>query len=428
MTANTSSVRVLGALPQVGRVLRQPAHTFQVRHFPYVIQPFMIAPVLPNETMKAAMLQSRAVTKPIKNPLIGWWLEHYVFYCPFSCLPHADDLKELMITEGASLPNVSTSANVGHYHKNGPNYVNECLIAVTESYFRAPEVAWDAAGLTVTQDSVTMPIAQINSESWLDSVVPVTDLDTSDGTAVDEVTGLYDALDERRLMYERLRELNMVTASYEDWLRMNGVQGVPQEAVIPKPELIMFNREWVYPSNTVDPATGTPSSAASWAIKAKADQSRAFKEPGFLFGVTVCRPKVYLSRQLGNAASLMSSALNWLPKMAHEAAASIIEVTKTVGPLGSGVADGTSPAQNYVVDLRDLFLYGDQFVNFALTETDGNLVALPTTAMLKRFPAQADINGLFTGSTEATRKVAQDGVVSLHVLGLQRDQTQSFRS
>ena len=423
MVANTSSVRLVRPLPQVGRTLRQPTHTFQVRHYPYVIQPFMIAPVLPNETLKMAALQSRAVTKPIVNPLIGWWMEHYLFYCPFSCLPNSEDLKELMITEGASLPNVSTTAAVNMYHKNGPNYVRECLIAVTEAYFRAPEVAWNAAGHTVTQDSETMPIAQINSETWLSSVIDVTTLDTSDGAADDEVTGLYDQLDERRLMYARLLELNMVTASYEDWLRMNGVQGVPAETTIPKPELLRFNREWVYPSNTVDPATGTPTSAASWAIQMRADKSRLFKEPGFIFGVTVCRPKVYLGRQYGNVASLMASALNWLPKMAHEPAASIVEVTKTTGPLGSGVADATSPSQNYVVDLRDLLIYGDQFINFATSTTDGNLVALPTAAMIKNMPVQADINGLFSGATEATRKVAQDGVVSLSILGLQTDQT-----
>ena len=423
MVANTSSLRIVKPLPQVGRVARTPAHTFQVRHYPYVIQPFCIAPVLPGETLKMATVKSRVITKPISNPIIGWWIEHYFFYCPFSCLPNAEDLKELMITEGASLPNISTAANVAHFHKNGPNYVNEWLIAVVESYFRPPEVAWNAAGHTVTQDSVTMPIAGLNSESWLSSVLPVTDLDTSDGVADDEVTGLYDDLDNRRLMYERILELGMTTASYEDWLRMNGIGDVPAEATIPKPELIRFNREYQFPSNTVDPSNGTPSSAVSWSVDVLANKSRFFKEPGFLFGVTVCRPKVYLSRVRGNATSLFASALNWLPGMAHEAAASIIEVTKTTGPLGSGVADATSPAQNYVVDLRDLLLFGDQFLNFDLASTDANLVALPTTAMIKGMPSQTDINGLFTGSTEATRKVWQDGIAAFNILGRQTDQT-----
>lgn len=419
-----AGLRVVQDLPAQGRKMRRPAHTFQLRHRPYVIQPFMIAPVLPGETLDAALIQSRAVTQPIKNPLIGWWLEHYLFYCPFSALPAADELQALMITEGASLGSISTSANISHYHKNGPNFVDQCLKAVTEEFFRKPGDAWNASGMTVTQDSNTMPIASINAESWLDSVVPKSVIGT-DGVADDAEVGLYDELDERRLMYERIRQLGMTDATYEDWLRMNGIKA-PAEAKVPRPELIRYARDWTYPTNTVDPATGAPTSACSWAISERADKARFFREPGFVFGVTVARPKVYLSRQLGNAASLFASALNWLPAMAHEAAASIIEVVKTTGPLGSGVADATSPAENYIVDLRDLLMYGDQFVNFALTETNAGLVALPTAAMEKRHVASADINALFVGATAATQVVTQDGICSLHIKGKQSDQTRTI--
>lgn len=416
-------VRLVQDLPQTGRVTRRPAHRFQLRQRPYVIQPFMIAPVLPGETMKRALLQSRVVTDPIKNPLIGWWIEHYLFYCPFSCLPHADDLKELMITQGANLSNISTAAKLAHYHKNGPDFVGECLQVVTETFFREREVAWNAAGTTVSQAGETVPIAGLRAaDTWLDSVIPLSTVPTTSGALDDEVTGLYDELDERRLMYERIKELGMTTATYEDWLRMNGSTPTV-EAKVPRPELLREMSSWSYPTNTVDPSNGLPSSAVSWAIAEQADKDRFFKEPGFLFGCCIARPKVYLSRQRGNAASLFNSALNWLPGMAHEAAASIIEVVKTTGPLGSGVADATSPAENYVVDIRDLLLYGDQFVNFALTETNAGLVALPTAAMVKRYPATADIQGLFMSANESSGYVRQDGVVSLHVLGRQTDQT-----
>ena len=63
---------VVNELPQTGRVMRRPVHTFQLRQRPFAITPFMIAPVLPGETMKNLLLQSRAVTDPIKNPLVGW--------------------------------------------------------------------------------------------------------------------------------------------------------------------------------------------------------------------------------------------------------------------------------------------------------------------------------------------------------------------
>lgn len=422
-------MRIVQPLPQTGRKIRRPAHRFQIRARPYVIQPFMIAPVLPGETMEKAMFQSRAVTDPIDNPLIGWWLEHYLFYVPFSALPHADDMKELMITEGASMPNVPTAAFVACYHKNGPNFVLECLQAVTETFFRPAEVAWNAAGTTVSQGGETMPIAGLKAgDSWLDSVIDVTTIPTGDGAVVDEETGLYDQLDERRLMYERIKQLGMTSATYEDWLRMNGVETPSAEAKVPRPELLRESSQWTYPTNTIDPATGTPSSACSWVVAESADKKRFFKEPGFIFGVTIARPKVYLGRQYGNVASLFNSALNWLPGMAHEAAASIIEVTKTTGPLGSGVADATSPSQNYVVDLRDLLLYGDQFINFALTATDAGLVALPTAAMVRNYVPDASIQALFKGATEATGLVRQDGICSLHVAGKQTDQTVVHRT
>jgi len=58
-------------LPRVGRKLRAPQHHWSLRHVPFALQPFCIAPVLPGETMKNALLQARAVTMPIKSPLVG---------------------------------------------------------------------------------------------------------------------------------------------------------------------------------------------------------------------------------------------------------------------------------------------------------------------------------------------------------------------
>ena len=58
-------------LPQVGRKLRQPEHAWAVKHLPFAIQPFMIAPVLPGETLKNALLQVRAVLQPVKSALSG---------------------------------------------------------------------------------------------------------------------------------------------------------------------------------------------------------------------------------------------------------------------------------------------------------------------------------------------------------------------
>ena len=78
-------------------------------------------------------------------------------------------------------------------------------------------------------------------------------------------------------------------------------------------QLIRSVREWQYPTNHVDPATGVPASAVSWAVAARADKNRFFTEPGFIFGVTIARPKVYYSKQSGSLTSVMNNAISWLP-------------------------------------------------------------------------------------------------------------------
>ena len=75
-----NNVLAMAPARRTGRVTRGPRHSFNLRHRPFQIQPFLLAPVLPGETMKSLLLQSRAVTSPISNPLVGWWLEYYVFY------------------------------------------------------------------------------------------------------------------------------------------------------------------------------------------------------------------------------------------------------------------------------------------------------------------------------------------------------------
>ena len=43
-------------LKAAGRVLRSPRHTFQLRQRPFEITPFLLAPVLPGETMKNLLI------------------------------------------------------------------------------------------------------------------------------------------------------------------------------------------------------------------------------------------------------------------------------------------------------------------------------------------------------------------------------------
>lgn len=211
------------------------------------------------------------------------------------------------------------------------------------------------------------------------------------------------------------RANGLTPMDYEDWLATYGV--APKAEENHRPELVRYIREWQYPSNTVDPATGVPASAVSWSIAERADKNRFFREPGFIFGVTVARPKVYYRNQVGNSADWMRDALTWLPAiMRDDPWTSMKKFSETEGPF-QVVAD----ANGYWVDIKDLLIYGDQFVNFAMAGvTNGSFVDLPTAALNSRYVSSADIDGLFPG---ADKYVQQDGVVQFGIKGALIDTT-----
>jgi len=184
-------------------------------------------------------------------------------------------------------------------------------------------------------------------------------------------------------------------------------------------ELLRYVRDWTYPVNTVDPSDGSPFSACSWVIAERADKDRFFSEPGFVFGVTVTRLKFYSSKQTGNVASHMDDAYTWLPAvLANDRSTSLKLVANGSGPLPSNI-----DANGYYIDVRDLLMYGDQFINFALTETDAALTALPTNALQTRYPDEDMSEDLFIDNADASglTRVRYDGVVSLNIASTVRD-------
>jgi hypothetical protein len=65
--------------------------------------------------------------------------------------------------------------------------------------------------------------------------------------------------------------------------------------------------------------------------------------------------------------------------------------------------------------MKDLFIHGDQFVNFALAADDDNSVALPTPMLENDYADAADADALF--NTPATlNMIREDVVVNLRIL------------
>lgn len=411
-----AAVTVLPAA-RTGRTTRKPRHTFEIRQKPFLIQPFMIAPVIPGETMKSLLLQARVVTAPIKNPLVGWWQEYYLFYVKHRDLAGRDDFTEMMLDLDKDLTAYDEDAtNLPFYAAVGERkWVELCYDRVVETYFRA-----DDETTSPTVDGLS--VAKVNMDGIANSFT----LDDNFIPPADETitVGVDDAIttseiDAAMRMWQFQRANNLTDMDYEDYLASHGISVARPELHVP--ELIRYLREWQYPSNTIDPATGTPSSAVSWAISNRADKDRFFREPGFIFGVTVTRPKVYFGNQVGAAVGHLKTALDWLPAMMKDDPwTSLRKFAETGGPFPV-----ISDANGYWVDLKDLFIYGDQFVNFDRTATDWSSVALPTAAGGVLYPATGDIDALFVGTSKL---VSQDGVVQLEILGAQaKDTTPNLR-
>lgn len=412
--ASTPLARLATVAPRTGRTPRYPVHNWHVRAKPFVIQPTLIAPVLAGETMKNALIQSRVVSDPIKNPLIGWHYEWFLFYVKLTDLDARDTLTNMLIDPETDISSIDdTSAQADWYHSGaGINYTQMCLKRVTEEYFRNEGEAWD------TWKIGNLPLASLNAKNWTDSLwtsAEYTAEDVTISTAGDNAFTMSE-LDKARIQWEVLQANNLMDMTYEDYLRTFGM--APAKEVSRVPELVKVVKSWTYPTNTVDPTTGVPSSAASWSVQERADKDRFFKEPGFLFAVTVVRPKVYMELS-GSATSLMTSAYSWLPAIMRDTPeTSVLQISETTGsPFGATAPDGM------YVDIRDLLIYGDQFLNFAATATDANIVDLPVPATLqRRYVDNDDIVSLFTGTTPPSL-VKHDGVCRFHILGTQQDMT-----
>ena len=228
VVVNTSAAR------RTGRVTRSPRHTFQLRHKPFLLQPFMLAPVLPGDTVKNMLLQARAVTSPIANPLVGWWLEYYFFYVKHRDLDGREDFTEMMLDMEKDMSAYNEAAAPLYYHMAGRiNWAKLCLKRVTEEYFRNEGETWNTNAVD------GMPVVQINSDSVLNSAVLDDNFQGPDDVAIpvdpgtgsdgDEVVMASD-IDASMRSWQFLRANNMTAMDYEDWLATYGIQRKPQES------------------------------------------------------------------------------------------------------------------------------------------------------------------------------------------------------
>lgn len=416
--------------PRTRRIPRTPTHSFYLQTRPYGIYPFCIAPVLPGETLKSLLLQSRVVTDPVASPLVGWWTEYYFFYVKLRQLPDAvkSAVETMILDPSANLSAVADSTE--RYRQyfapgagNAVPWQRYCLETVTKHYFRDESEAWN----NYMTEAGEIPLAKFNDSSWRDSLFATSELPTD---TVDDG----DTFTEFELKYRTwllLRQQQMTDLTFEDYLATFGVH-VAGNADPDKPELLRFVRDWAYPSNTVDPTTGVPTSAVSWSVAERADKDRFFTEPGFIFGVTVCRPKTYCAWQKQAAVCMLDNAFAWMPAILKDDPSSSLREFASADPSSPLNSDFSSA---HTLDIRDLYIYGDQFLNTPdpIVDIQGDVhVIWPQggTHAGMQYPDGTDVQKLWAdrSTTEpeytATKVyIRQDGIVKLNILGTQMDQT-----
>lgn len=401
------------------RVGRRPEHPFNLHTKPFAVVPFMIAPVLPGETLDSGLLQSRVVTDPIKHPLIGWHKEYFWFYVKLRDLDAREAITAALTNPESTMPGALSALDSKYYTAaGGIPWAKLCLQRVIEEYFRDENEAWNSWMID------GYPAAKVRNDMWSDSLMADADFDRRQ----QEVTGtgeggaiLAEDIDDAMKTWQMLKDNQLTEMTYDDWLRAYGVTPTDSKSAevkdLHRPEMLRHVREWSYPSNTIDPANGTPRSAVSWSVAARLDKARFFTEPGFILGLTTARPKVFFAGQTGSIVGHMDDAISWLPpQVADNPWKSFINFAKDTGPVPAMV-----DANGYWIDLKDLFTRGDQFINYPLVATDPGLVALPKPNGQTKYVTDTDVAELFVSTEAATQRVREDGVCQLIIRGRQRD-------
>ncbi|AZI37899.1 hypothetical protein NT2_13_00580 [Caenibius tardaugens NBRC 16725] len=419
--------RLIQELAATERVGRYPKHPFMTKELPFTAQPFMIAPVLPGETLKNLYFESRVITDPILNPIVGWKKEYYFFYVPVTLLL-VDEIREMFIdplnTDISATLGLAATDGAYYTAKGGVDYLKRSVKCIIEAHFRD-----EGETMATAQTAAGVPIVQIRDRLWLDSL---TDKDTSaltsdpsathdSPTNLEELQALYEA-------YDQLRQVGvMANMTWEDFIRGYGIS-VPETVDEQKPELLARYSDFQYPSNAIDPTNGSPSSAVSWVFKNGKRDPKFFKEPGFVVGLSITRPKVYFGALAGNLAGHLTRAWDWLPNYLNES--SPIPLPETAfkkfaadaGPLG----DRATATDAYWVEMRDLFLHGDQFQNMVPFADNGtpagnyahHMLPLPAGNNHEqyKYPTEAMCKGFFKDAVNKV-DIRQDGYCSLQIQG-----------
>lgn len=415
------------------RVSRRPQHKFNLKLVPYEIQPFMLAPVLPGESLTNIMLQSQSWSDPLHSTMknIGWWMNYNFFYVRHRDLPSEVRtlLAQMMLDPDTDISSIksATTKPALYTYAGAVDWMNLCLQHIVSEYFRDEGEDWNEA---VGPNG--LPLAAIYGRGTADAFERLTLEDEYEDRRVDliDAEGHLYANDLATMQghWMAMREAGLTEMDYEDFMKTYGssVREDEESPNLHRAEDIWSLREFTYPTNTVEPTTGVPASAVGWRISKSGGKTIFADEPGFIIGLQYARPKVYLGFQRGSAAGAMDSVRQWLPAVLHNQA--------DLGHVYQGPETGPFPHfwnetdgnVGYWFDIRDLLAYGDQYVNYTIpSQTDGvrefpfaNLPRYLDAA--RRYVIAGEVRAMFADAFKENGHIQVDGLCSLTIKGRQR--------
>lgn len=407
------------------RRMRSPKHPFNLKHRPFEITPFLAAPVLPGETLDSGFLQASVVSDQIANRLIGWWQEYHMFYVPIRDLQIKGFMTQTQFENlfldptynGVSDFAVSANTTATYMFKEGMPWVDWLMDHVVREYFRD-----EGENLTPTWDDYH--IASIDQGNLFHSLKEESALaDDDELPGVDDIEELdiLPGFNTHYLQWELMRDQGMVDLGYRDFLKSYGITPPPtlaptvEEAdAVSLSEKLISIRKWTNPTLAPQQGEAESTSVVYWRPAERITKRFMFTEPGFIFGVTVTRPKIYLGNQKGAGVGLMGTAYSWLPAVLNNYGYS--SLLENLDSATDGILQGGD--EDYWLDMKDLFIHGDQFVNHTMGATANHGLALPVASNLdKKYITEAMMNTLFAVTDGSASYIYQDGMVHLDILG-----------
>lgn len=396
------------------RKKRSPSFPIAGTLKPMGIYPVMATPVFPGETLNEAEMKWRVLSLPIRHPFVGAWLEMWLVYVKFTDIDPS--MGEMFITDSASATSFVAASDRPHYFvKSGKiDYIKLATDRLVEAYFRDEQEAdWDTRLI-----DTDIHLLKRSDWNWAQNLMfKPANMDMTEMPSSLPEAGSLTPL-------EIMKLAGMSEVTYEKYLMQYGVSAKAVNASAQLPEILRYTREWTVPTNTLDGATGAPSSTWAWGGTLKSEKPKRFDEPGFLIWYAAIRPKMFDSTISQSLIGAMWGFSDFFPVYNLEDPAAGIKELDT----GFVTNSSTGPVP-LIYDHRDLLSHGEAFVNdwsgpYALPTATGRTIddSAGYSDVRGQYVKADDINALFVEDLESVpdekrRRAFYEGICSMTITG-----------